>query len=105
MSSKSTMAAASDGLSGKPKDGDKATHGKLRTREMHIRKGTAGGFIARHDLEDENGDPHHKTHEFPLATMKHLQTHLQQHMAEEQAESAGGGEGQGAEMNAENNSE
>lgn len=97
-----TMKAASDGLSGMDKK--PAAKGKLKTREMHIRKGHAGGFIARHEVEDEDGQPQHQTHEYPLANKKQLLEHISEHMAEE-GNGAGDDGGQAAEMNAENNSE
>lgn len=78
---KGDFAQATEALAGadaKPANGKP----KLRTREMHIRKGTAGGFIAKHHLETEDGEPHHQQHEFPLVDMKQLQAHIAEHLAE-----------------------
>jgi hypothetical protein len=58
-----------------------APKGKLKVREMHLRRGHEGGYIARHDAEDEDGSPQHPSPEYPLADDKALLAHVQQHMA------------------------
>lgn len=55
----------------------------MRAREITIRRGHKGGFIAKHRLEDKDGNPHHGSEpEFPLMDLKALQAHMQEHMAE-----------------------
>lgn len=78
-------AAASVLGGGKPKE----KTGKLKVQEVHIRRGHAGGFIVKHDLEDEGGSPHPKQHVYPLATMEDLRKHFDAHMGEEGGGDAG----------------
>ena len=57
---------------------------KLHTHEMHIRRGTKGGYIVRHDLADKNGIPptdgQSPTAEYPIANPADLQAHVDEHM-------------------------
>lgn len=57
---------------------------KLHTHEMHIRRGTKGGYITRHDLADDDGNPptdgQRPTAEYPIASPDDLQAHVAEHM-------------------------
>jgi hypothetical protein len=78
----------------KPADAaHKSSKKKLRTREMHIKRGSKSGYIARHDMEDETGE-HAPSEEHPIQSLKDLQAHLAEHMQ-------GEGEGQQPELAAE----
>lgn len=63
---------------------------KLHTHEMHIRRGTEGGYITRHDLADANGNPptdgQRPNAEYPIANDADLQAHIAQHMGPMQAD-------------------
>lgn len=60
---------------------------------IHVRKGHAGGYIARHDLEDSDGNSYHgKSPEFPLASMAAVHKHMDEHMGEEAKEAVTGEE-------------
>ena len=68
-----------------------ASHGsKLHTHEMHIRRGTKGGYIAKHDLRDNNGrmpqDGQMSDAEYPLADHAAMMAHIGEHMAPMQDE-------------------
>jgi hypothetical protein len=89
---KGDFAQATEALAGADAPAKKKNP-KLRTREMHIRRGTAGGFIVKHHLETEDGEPHHQHHEFPLLNKKQLLDHVTEHMA--------GGESEAPEVAAE----
>lgn len=65
---------------------------KLKTVGVHVRKGHKGGYIAKHDMEDEDGNPHPKKPEYPIANMAAVQKHMQEHLAEESDETNEGGE-------------
>ena len=59
---------------------------KLHTHEMHIRRGTKGGYIAKHDLADQNGQPptdgQNPNAEYPIASPSDLQAHVAEHMGD-----------------------
>jgi hypothetical protein len=63
---------------------------KLHTHEMHIRRGTKGGYIVRHDLADQNGMPpsdgQSASAEYPIANAADLGAHVDEHMAPMQQE-------------------
>lgn len=83
------MAAATDALSGR-------TPGKkLKTAEIHVRRGAKHGYIAKHVMEDADGNPQHKTPEHPIATYQELMQHMKEHMGAEAEEAAGQGEEKG----------
>ena len=53
---------------------------------MHIRRATGGGFIARHDLADEAGNPAGgAAPEHVLPDMDAAQAHLDDHMGDQPA--------------------
>ena len=60
---------------------------KLHTHRMSIRRGTKGGYIAQHDLADENGQPptdgQSSTAEYPIADQAGLMAHVQEHMGDD----------------------
>lgn len=60
---------------------------KLHTHDFHLRRGTKGGYIAKHDLADENGQPpqdgQSATAEYPLANEAAMLAHVKEHMGEE----------------------
>lgn len=67
----------------------------LKTVGVHVRKGHAGGYIAKHDMEDEDGNPYHKKPEYPISTMADVHKHMQAHLGEEAKEAAKENAGQG----------
>lgn len=60
---------------------------KLHTHEMHLRRGTKGGYIAKHDLADENGHPpqdgQSPNAEYPLADHAAMMAHVGEHMGDD----------------------
>lgn len=82
--------AGKSAMSGKK---SKAKHGK--TKEMHIRRGTGGGYIVKHDMEapdpsevsamgqDMNTPP---AQEYPIANHADLQSHVAEHMPDQSEE-------------------
>ncbi len=63
------------------------SHGKpLHTHEMHIRRGTKGGYIVKHDLVDGDGnlptDGQRSTAEYPISSHPDLQAHVAEHMGD-----------------------
>lgn len=65
-----------------------SSHGaKLHTHELHLRRGTKGGYIAKHDLADEEGNPptdgQRSTAEYPLADKAAMMAHLNEHMGDD----------------------
>jgi hypothetical protein len=74
---------AKDALAGKERGGK---HKKLHVHRVEIQRGHAGGYIAKHHLQDEEGNESPQTHEYPLSSMQQLNEHMQEHMGGEQAE-------------------
>jgi hypothetical protein len=85
-----------------------------KVREMHIKPGAGGGYIARHDLEPDpsemagagggmaGGGGMQESPQYPLADQAALHAHIDEHMPEQSEETedgaAGGGAGAGAGM-------
>lgn len=82
-----------------------------RVREMHIKPGASGGYIARHDEEPgmadiqgamAGGGGAPEQPQYPLANAAALHAHIDEHMPEQSEETedgaAGGGAGAGAGM-------
>jgi hypothetical protein len=63
---------------------------RLHTHEMHVRRTNNGGFIARHDLRDRNGQPPNDgqsdSAEYGLADQAALAEHIGQHFGPPEAE-------------------
>lgn len=75
--------AALGGAPAEDKAAEKSPSAKkpeMHVCEISIRKGFAGGYIVKHQLECEDGGC--ETHEYPLASMKDLQKHLEEHLGE-----------------------
>jgi hypothetical protein len=57
---------------------------KLHTHQMHIRRGTKGGYIAKHDLADDDGNPpqdgQSSTAEYPLGSHQAMMEHVAENM-------------------------
>jgi hypothetical protein len=58
----------------------------LHTHEMHIRHSDNGGYIAKHDLADKDGnhptDGQKSSKEYTHSNIKELLAHVQQHMSQ-----------------------
>jgi hypothetical protein len=84
---KKNMAAgfggAADALAGKPPATDKPAKKKLKVEEIRLRRGHAGGYIAKHHLSDEDGNQHPQQHEYPMLALKDVVSHLEKHMPED----------------------
>jgi hypothetical protein len=80
VAAQSKQETAVNALSGADKKPDMKD---LKAREITIRRGHKGGFIAKHRLEDKQGNQHYGVEpEFPLMDMKALQAHMQEHMGD-----------------------
>lgn len=87
------------------KDGKSGAHkgGKHKVTGMHVRKGASGGYMAKHQTEDEEGQPG-PSPEHVLPDMAALHDHMDQHMgdgggdaeAENEGAPPAGGAGPGA---------
>jgi len=78
------------------KDKKSKKKGGKRVKEMHVRRGASGGYIAKHDFErpTDASQPMPESEEHILPDMEALHDHMDEHMGEEQQEAAGGGEPQ-----------
>lgn len=76
------------------KDKKAKKKGGKRVKEMHVRRGASGGYIAKHDFERPTDAmaqmPESEEHILP--DMNALHDHMDEHMGEEQQEAAGGAE-------------
>ncbi len=70
--------------------GNAAEGGKKEIREMKIRRGHKGGFVAQHVHQPPHNLPEHDE-EYPIADTAGLHSHIDDHFGEGE----GGGEGEG----------
>lgn len=76
--------AMSDTLGGaKPKKPQ-----KLTPHTVSLKRGHAGGYIAEHHLQDEDGNQVGDKHHYPLSNFTDVVEHLKKHMGEESREAA-----------------
>lgn len=83
-----TMEAMSDVLSGGKHAKDKKKGHKIKA--IKVRKGHEGGFIAQHEMEDEDGMPITHAPEYPMADMDAVHEHFDKHFGEGKGEKEDG---------------
>lgn len=89
---KTTMGGAAGQLGGEkkdsPSDAKPQKSKKMRTGEMHIRRGHAGGYIVKNHLEDEDGNSNGRPQEYPMTSLNQVVKHLRAHMPSDEAKAA-----------------
>lgn len=81
---------------------DKPKQRKLHTHEVHVRRGHKGGYIARHEMHDADGNADHKQPEYPLADEAAMLAHVKEHMGGAPAVDPAAAAGAAPEVAAEN---
>jgi hypothetical protein len=91
---KEAMKAAAGKLGGDSPQAAKADTAKksskpAKVKEIHIRRGHAGGYIVRNRVDSAQGDMGAtQEHEYPMGKLAQVLKHVKQHMPAEASEAA-----------------